>query len=150
MNFPENPRAKTGSCRPGRGRLFQLCSAIILAIVCDMAGEGKKPFMNRDRFRRWPAEVESKFPMIPISEGSKITVKQVAYLHAYCKESPAEIASRFPKQLSLGQVHLALAHYYLTEKKAIDDELAREFRLNTRDALLENSLSLPPRKIERA
>lgn len=108
-----------------------------------MVGEGKKPERNRDRFRRWPEEVESKFPMLPCPEGSKFTIKQVAYLHIYCKESPQEIVNRFPKQLSLGQVHLALAHYYLTEKKTIDSELANEFRLNRRDALLENSLSLP-------
>lgn len=107
-----------------------------------MVEGGKKSERNRDRFRRWPADVESKFPMIPYPEG-KIGVKQVAYLHAYCKESPEDIARRFPKHLSLGQVHLALAHYYLAEKAAIDSELANEFRLNRGDALRESSLSLP-------
>ena len=55
----------------------------------------------------------------------------------------SQIVNRFPKHLSLGQVHLALAHYYLAEKKAVDDELAAEFRFYTRDALAGSSMSLP-------
>jgi uncharacterized protein (DUF433 family) len=121
-----------------------LCSSTFLAIVRGMGEGGKKSERNRDRFRRWPEDVESRFPLISYPEGSKITVKQVAYLSAYCKKSPEEIARRYPRHLSLGQVHLALAHYHLVEKAAIDGELANEFRLNRRDALLDNSLSLPP------
>jgi hypothetical protein len=81
------------------------------------------------------------FPMLPYS--GKFTIKQVAYLHAYCQKTPEEIVAGYPKAISLAQVHLALAHYF-TDPKPIDSELACELRFNTMKGL-DGSMSLPSR-----
>ena len=82
---------------------------------------------------------------IPLPEYPKdhtFTVKSIAYLHVYCRKAPEELAARFPRTLSLADVHLALAHYYLN-RDAIDAEIARERAFNTGKALHDASMSLP-------
>src|SRR4051794_31158730 len=67
-------------------------------------------------------------------KGSKISVKHVAYLYAYCKKHPREIVARYPRALTEAQVHLALAHYFLNREE-FDARIEEDRRLNTGDSL---------------
>jgi hypothetical protein len=92
--------------------------------------------------RKWP-ETRVEFPPLPYPEDAKITVKHIAYLHAYCRKEPRDIVARYPRVLSLAQVHLALAHYY-SNQEAIDAEIAAERRFNAQNTLAASSMTLPP------
>jgi uncharacterized protein (DUF433 family) len=74
--------------------------------------------------------------------GSNIPVKHIAYLYAYCRKQPVDIVGRYPKTLSLAQVHAALAHYY-THRDAFDAEIARDGELNAPDVLAGPAVTLP-------
>jgi hypothetical protein len=107
-----------------------------------MDGQGRRPWRRKGHFgRRWP-EPESEFPAIPDPGNARFSVKQIAYLHAYCGKEPRGIVARYPKTLSLAEVHSALADYYRS-KDAIDAEIAAEIRLNARDSLAEARISPP-------
>ena len=87
-------------------------------------------------------ETKSTFPMLPYPEGAAFSIKQIAYLHAYCGNEPRDIVSRYPKAVTLAQVHLALAHYF-ADRGPIDAEIARERAFNTGKALVDPSMRLP-------
>src|SRR5690242_17678918 len=72
------------------------------------------------------------FSLLPFPKDGKLTVKNVAYLHAYCRVPPETIASR--SGASLADVHLGLAHYYL-DPDPINAEIKREMEFNRRDTL---------------
>ena len=76
-------------------------------------GDERRRAWGRDGHRgRRRAEATAEFPAMPYPADAKFTVKHIAYLHAYCRKEPREIVARYPKALSLAQVHLALAHYF--------------------------------------
>src|SRR3954452_19483033 len=104
-----------------------------------MGEKGEKP-NRREFFRRKWEEPKVDFPAVPFPEGSKVTVKQVAYLHSFCHQTPADIVSRYPA--SLAHVHLALYHYF-NDRRAIDDVIKQELAFNARDTLGGPSMSLP-------
>ena len=79
---------------------------------------------------------------MPYPENSRFSIRQVAYLHAYLGKEPGDIVARYPRTISLAQVHLALAHYF-TNKSAIDAEIAAELRFDRRKSLDEPSMRLP-------
>jgi hypothetical protein len=81
-------------------------------------------------------------PPLPYPEDARFSVKNIAYLHVYCRKEPRDIVARYPRLLSLAQVHLALAHYYM-DKERIDAELDEGRRFNTGDALKTASMTLP-------
>src|SRR4051812_37129884 len=101
----------------------------------------KSAWGKKDFRRKWP-ETKVDFPVVPYPDGSRITVKAIAYLHSYCRQTPAEIVARYPRAMTLAHVHLALFHYF-TNKEAIDSELAKEIRFNARDTLGDASMTLP-------
>lgn len=108
-----------------------------------MDEQGRKPWRRNGQFgRKWP-EPKGDFPPWPQPEGNaRFSIKQVAYLHAYCGNEPRDIVARYSRTISLAQVHLALAHYYQS-KDAIDAEIAAEMRFNASRSLDEPSMSLP-------
>lgn len=63
-----------------------------------------------ERKRAGTARADIPFPDFP--KDAALTVKSIAYLCVYCRKSPEEIAARFRKGLTIGDVHAALAHYY--------------------------------------
>jgi hypothetical protein len=105
-------------------------------------GEERERPTRRDFFRRRWEEPSVDFPSVPLPEGSKITPKLVGYLHVYCRKSPAEIAARYPRAVTLAQVHLGLYHYF-TNREAIDAVIEAELAFNARDSLGAASMTLP-------
>lgn len=98
---------------------------------------------RRWRYRRREAEEpKAGFAVVAYPADAKIGIKQVAYLHAYCGLQPHLIAAKYPKVLTLSDVHLALAHYF-RDPAAIDAELKREFAFNARDGLGSLSIGMP-------
>ncbi len=90
--------------------------------------------------RRW-TETKVEFPPLPYPEDARFSVANIAYLHVHCRKEPRDIVARYPRLLTLAQVHLALAHYY-SNQESIDAELDQGRRFNTGDALKNNG----PRK----
>jgi hypothetical protein len=103
---------------------------------------------RRSRYRRRePQEPKAGFEVVAYPPGAKIGIKQIAYLHAYCGLQPHLIAAKYPKVLTLSDVHLALAHYF-RDPAAIDAELKREFAFNARDGLGSLAMNMPRRGAE--
>jgi hypothetical protein len=102
----------------------------------------KERFRGESYRRQRSQELKAGFPVPEFPETSKISIKQIAFLHAYCREEPREIAARYPKCLSLADVHLALAHYF-RDPGPIDNELKREIKFNTRNGLNSSTAALP-------
>lgn len=105
-------------------------------------GEATEEFRRKTGYRKRAASLKTAIPLPEYPNDPKFTVKSLAYLHVYCGKAPQEIVARFPRALSLADVHLALAHYYLN-RDAIDAEIARERAFNTQKALVEPSMRLP-------
>ena len=98
---------------------------------------------RRGRFgRRRASEFKAGFTVPEFPETSKVDIKHIAYLHAYCRLEPHLIAARYPKVLTLADVHLALAHYF-RDPESIDAEIKREMAFNSRDSLSSSSMALP-------
>jgi uncharacterized protein (DUF433 family) len=107
-----------------------------------MGEEGRKPYRRGGNFgRRWP-EPTVDFPPLPYPADARFSVKHIAYLHAYCGKEPREIAARYPRAITLAQVHLALYHYF-SNRGPIDAEIAAEQRFSARKSLDEASMVLP-------
>lgn len=68
----------------------------------------------------------------PLLAGTHVTVSDVIASYLYRGFSPEELAVQF--SLTLGQIHAALAYYYL-HKAEIDDEIRR--RTDEADILLD-------------
>lgn len=100
------------------------------------------PFRRRTGYRRKAETLKTAIPLPEYPKDHKFSVKSIAYLHVYCRKTPQDIAARYPRALSLADVHLALAHYYL-HCDAIDAEIARERAFNTQKALMGPSMRLP-------
>lgn len=107
-----------------------------------MGDGGRKSWRRNERFRRWPESKAGEFPAIPYPENSRFSIKQIAYLHAYCQIEPRDIVARYPRTISLAQVHLALSHYF-TNKEPIDAEIAADLSWDRRRSLDDGSMTLP-------
>ncbi len=66
--------------------------------------------------------------------GTRIRVSQIAIEHLHWKASPSAIVMQYP-QLTLGQVHAALA-YYFDHAESIDAEITNSE--NTSNVILES------------
>jgi hypothetical protein len=90
---------------------------------------------RRSRYgRRRAEEFRAGFAVPAFPAGSKVGIKQIAFLHWYCRLDPHLIAARYSKVLSLADVHLALAHYF-RNPEPIDAEIKRELAFNVRNGL---------------
>ena len=98
-------------------------------------------FRGQNYRRQRLQELKAGFPVPQLPE-SKISIKNIAYLHAYCREQPHEIAARFPRVLTLADVHLALANYF-ADRSAYDAQIKKELAFNTRDGLGSLAVGLP-------
>src|SRR5690242_15146836 len=99
----------------------------------------RRRFRHRGRERE-NVERKCDFSLLPFPKDGKLTVKNVAYLHVFCRVPPQTIAAR--GGVGLADVHLGLAHYYLNPGP-IDAEIKREIEFNRRDTLGDTSASLP-------
>jgi hypothetical protein len=102
----------------------------------------KEAYRGASYRRQRSQELKAGLPLPEFPETSKIGIKQIVFLHAYCREQPHEIAARYPKCLTLADVHLALAHYF-RDREPIDSEIKREIAFNRRDGLESSTVSLP-------
>jgi hypothetical protein len=97
----------------------------------------------RERYGRRRAEAfKTDFPVPEFLSSSQITIKNIAYLFVYCRLEPDLIVARNPKCLTLGDVFLALAHYF-RNPEPIDAEIRGELAFNGRDGLASSSMTLP-------
>ena len=104
-----------------------------------MSDEGNR----RARYgRRRAQEFKAGFAVPEFPESSKISIKHIAFLHVYCRLQPHLIADRYPKAVSLADVHLGLAHYF-RDPEPIDEEIKKELAFNGREGLASSSMSLP-------
>jgi hypothetical protein len=92
---------------------------------------------QRSREMRAPA-----FTVPPFPETSRVSIKQIAFLHVHCQESPRDIAARFPKFLTLADVHAALSIYF-RNPEPVDAEIRKEVAFNRGDALNTAAVALP-------
>jgi hypothetical protein len=98
---------------------------------------------RRGRYgRRRAQEFKAGFPVPEFVSSSQIGIKHIAFLHAYCRLEPHLIAARYPKVLSLADVHLALAHYF-RNPEPIDADIKRELAFNRGDGLASSAMNLP-------
>ena len=104
--------------------------------------EKKEPYRGANYRRQRSEELKAGFPVPEFRETSKVTIKNIAFLHAYCRKEPGDIVARFPKLLSLGDVHAALAHYF-RDRERYDAEIKSELAFNTCDGLGISSAALP-------
>src|SRR5262245_59338173 len=95
--------------------------------------------------RKWGRDFGTKntLPLLPY-QGTAFSIKQIAYLHAYCGKEPKDIVAKYPKAVALADVHLALAHYF-RDRGPIDAEIAAELKFNTQNSLGGHSMTLPSR-----
>lgn len=68
----------------------------------------------------------------PCIAGTRIRVQDVVVWHEHQGQTPEEIAAAFP-QLSLAQIHSALAYYFdhqqeIRDQMKADDDYARQFK----------------------
>jgi hypothetical protein len=103
--------------------------------------EKKEPYRGANYRRQRSQELKAGFAVPEFPETSKVDIKHIAYLHAYCRLEPHLIASRYPKLVTLADVHLALAHYF-RDPEAIDAQIKRELKFNARDGLT-SAMTLP-------
>jgi len=96
-----------------------------------------------EKFRRQRSQgLKAGFPLPEFNQTSKLGIKQIAYLHRCCRIEPHLIAAKYPKALTLADVHLALAHYF-RDPEPIDDEIKRELAFHSRESLSTESMTLP-------
>lgn len=74
----------------------------------------------------------------------RFSVKQIAYMHVYCRDEVRDIVSRYPRTLTMSHVHFALGHYF-SNKEAIDEEIKRDLEFDRRRSLDAHSMTLPSR-----
>ena len=87
-------------------------------------------------------EMKAGFPVPEFPEASRISIKTLGYLYAYCRLPPEEIAAKYPKSLTLADVFAGLSHY-LTDRERIDSEIKRELAFNSASGLNSSAASLP-------
>jgi hypothetical protein len=104
--------------------------------------EKRERFRGENYRRQRSQELKAGFPVPKFPETSKISIKQIAFLHAYCREEPHEIAARYPRVLTLADVHLGLAHYF-RDRERYDAEIKKELAFNRRDGLTSSTVALP-------
>src|SRR4051812_10975026 len=104
--------------------------------------EKKERFRGENYRRQRSQELKAGFPVPEFSEASRINIKTLGYLYAYCRLRPEEIAAKYPKALTLADVFAGLSHY-LTDRERIDSEIKRELAFNTASGLNSSAASLP-------
>jgi hypothetical protein len=104
--------------------------------------EKKERFRGENFRRQRSQELKAGYPVPHFPEGSKISIKSLGYLYAYCRPRPEEIAAKFPKSLTLADVFAGLSHY-LRDRERIDSELKRELAFNGREGLTSSTVTLP-------
>jgi hypothetical protein len=105
-------------------------------------GDKKEAYRGANYRRQRSQELKAGFPVPEFPESSRIGIKTIAYLHVYCREEPREIAARYPRCLTLADVHLALAHYF-RDRERYDADIKKELAFNTREGLGCSAAALP-------
>ena len=99
-------------------------------------------FYRNRGYRKQPAKPKDTTPFPEFPKGSKITVKNIAFLHVRCGKEPREIVAAYPGRVTLAEVHFALGQYF-ENPTAINAELSSELKPKSGDGSSELSLSLP-------
>ncbi len=99
-------------------------------------------FYRNRGYRKKPAKPKDTTPFPEFPRGSKITAKNIAFLHVHCGKEPKEIVAAYPGRVTLAEVHFALGQYF-ENPTAINAELSRDMKSISGDGSNELSLSLP-------
>jgi uncharacterized protein (DUF433 family) len=75
-------------------------------------------------------------------KGTRVSVKQIAWLYAYERKHPFDIMAMFPAALTHAKLHVALAHYY-THRESYDAEIAKDIEANRPQVLEEKKNRMP-------
>jgi uncharacterized protein (DUF433 family) len=102
----------------------------------------KERFRGESYRRQRSQEMRAGFAVPEFPEASRISVKTLGYLYAFCGLRPEEIAAKFPAKLTLADVFAGLSHY-LRDRERIDAEIKRELAFNSGTGLSSASVSLP-------
>ena len=92
-------------------------------------------FRGESYRRQRSQELRAGFPVPEFPEASKISIKTLGYLYAFCRLRPEDIAAKYPKALTLADVFAGLSHY-LRDRERIDAEIKRELAFNSATGLL--------------
>jgi hypothetical protein len=112
-----------------------------IAMFSDMDKEGK-PTRWKNYRHRLP-EPKYVFPEIPpYPADALLTPKQVGYLHVRCQIPIAEVIAHYAPRADFGDIYLGL-HYYYKNKRAYDEEIAKDVKFNTAGSLKDVSVRLP-------
>jgi hypothetical protein len=96
-----------------------------------------------ENFRRQRSqELKAGLPVPEFPKNTKIGIKTLGYLYAYCRLRPEDIAAKFPKALTLADVFLGLSHY-LTDRERYDAEIQKERAFNSAAGLESSTAALP-------
>jgi hypothetical protein len=115
---------------------------LVLGEALSTMSDKKERFRGENFRRQRSQELRAGFPVPEFPRGSKIGIKTIGYLHAWCREEPSAIAARYPKCLTLADVHFALGHYF-TDRERYDAEIEREREFNTAAGLASSTVALP-------
>ena len=103
--------------------------------------EGDDGFYRSRGYRKKSSYRDTK-PKIEFPRLSTISATNIAYLYVHCDKQPSEIVAAYPKLVTLAEIHLALASYY-QNRETFEAEFARGNIFLAKDALSDNSFSLP-------
>ncbi|MFO0888221.1 MAG: hypothetical protein U0790_03635 [Isosphaeraceae bacterium] len=104
--------------------------------------EKRERFRGENFRRQRSQEPKAGYPVPVFPEGSRISIKNLGYLYAYCRLRPEDIAAKFPKALTLADVFAGLSHY-LRDREQIDAEIKKDLAFNARDGLSGVPATLP-------
>jgi hypothetical protein len=96
-------------------------------------------FRGESYRRQRSQELRAGFPVPEFPEASRISIKTLGYLYAFCGLRPEDIAAKYPKALTLADVFAGLSHY-LRDRERIDAEIKRELVFNSASGLTAGSL----------
>jgi hypothetical protein len=116
-----------------------LCERKFLAIVCGMEKEGKRGWRN---FRQRLPEPKVPLPEVPYPDEASLSPKQVGYLHVHCRIPIGELIAHYASRADHAEIYLGL-HYYYKNKRAYDEEIAKDAKFNMAGSLNEVSVRLP-------
>lgn len=105
-------------------------------------GETKERYRGASYRRHRTQELKAGLTAPEFPPTSKVGIKTLGYLYAYCRLRPEDIAAKFPKALTLADVFAGLSHY-LKDRERYDAEIQKELAFNSASGLGSTTAALP-------
>jgi hypothetical protein len=104
--------------------------------------EKRERYRGESYRRQRSQELKAGYAVPQFPEASRISIKTLGYLYAFCRQQPEDIAAKYPKALTLADVFAGLSHY-LRDRERIDAEIKSELAFNTATGLGSSTAALP-------